>query len=325
MTYELILLEKRTGRSWDVAPQVQKVTYTTNRTGAPGTLKFTVNASGISFVEGDAVRFSVDGQLVFLGWVFTKSRDRYSVIDVTCYDQLRYLKASASYCFVARTAGQIIQEIAQDFQLAVGTLDETGYPIPTLVMEEKSCLDIISTAIQKTLLATGKLYTFFDDGGALSLREAGSMVASGVVGTGSLLLDYTYQTDIDKQTYNSIKLVRPNEATGRADVFQAMDSANVAKWGLLQLYEKVDEALNDAQVAAQAKSMLEYHNRRWRTLKVSALGLNGLRAGQMLMMDVPCLGDINLRQLVLLEKVTHTYENELHTMDFEVRELGEVA
>ena len=325
MTYELILLEKGTGKSWDIAPQVQKVTYTTNRTGAPGTLKFTVNASGISFVEGDSIRFSVDGQLVFLGWVFTKSRDRYSVIDVTCYDQLRYLKASASYCFVARTVGQIIQEIAQDFQLTVGTLDDTGYAIPTLIMEEKSCLDIISTAIQKTLLATGKLYTFFDDGGSLSLREAGAMVATGMVGTGSLLLDYTYKTDIDEQTYNSIKLVRPNETTGRGDVFQAMDSSNVARWGLLQLYETVDEALNDAQVAAQAKSMLEYHNRRWRTLKVSALGLAGLRAGQMLMMDVPYLGDINLNQLVLLEKVTHTYQSELHTMDFEVRELGEVA
>lgn len=325
MTYELILLEKSTGKSWDIAPQVQKVTYTTNRTGSPGTLKFTVNASGISFVEGDSVRFSVDGQLVFLGWVFTKSRDRYSVIDVTCYDQLRYLKASASYCFVARTVGQIIQEIAQDFQLTVGPLDDTGYAIPTLIMEEKSCLDIISTAIQKTLLATGKLYTFFDGGGALSLREAGSMVATGVVGTSSLLLDYTYKTDIDEQTYNSIKLVRPNEATGRGDIFQAMDSGNVGKWGLLQLYETVDEALNDAQVAAQAQSMLEYHNRRWRTLKVSALGLAGLRAGQMLMMDVPYLGDINLNQLVLLEKVTHTWQNELHTMDFEVRELGEVA
>ena len=35
MTCELIILEKRTGKSWDIAPQVQKVTYTTNRTGSP--------------------------------------------------------------------------------------------------------------------------------------------------------------------------------------------------------------------------------------------------------------------------------------------------
>jgi len=40
---------------------------------------------------------------------------------------------------------------------------------------------------------------------------------------------------------------------------------------------------------------------------VNALGLAGLRAGQMLMMQVPNLGDINLSQLVLLEKVTHTF------------------
>jgi len=323
MTCELIIVEKRTGNAWDAAPQVQSVTCTTNRTGSPGTLKFTVNAyNGLSFVEGDPVRFSVDGKLIFLGWVFTKSRDRHAIIEVTCYDQLRYLKASASYCFTGRTVGEIITEIAEDFQLAVGHLDSTGYQIPTLIMEEKSCLDIISTAIQRTLLATGTLYTFFDDGGALSLREAGKMVAEGVVGTCSLLTDYQYQTDIDRQTYNSIKLSRPNESTGRADVFQVIDSGNIGRYGLLQLYQTVDENMNDAQVEAQAKAMLKYHNRRFRTLKVQALGIPGLRAGQMLMMDVDNLGDINLHGLVLLERVSHTFKNDLHTMEFDVQELG---
>ena len=148
------------------------------------------------------------------------------------------------------------------------------------------------------------------------------MIAQGVVGSGSLLLDYTYKTDIDEHTYNSIKLARPNESTGRADVFQVYDSGNIGRWGLLQLYQTVDEALNNAQAAAKAQTMLSYYNRRWRTLKVSALGMAGLKAGQMLMMDVPNLGDINLYALVLLEKVTHTFEHDVHTMDFDVRELG---
>ncbi len=148
------------------------------------------------------------------------------------------------------------------------------------------------------------------------------MVAQGVVGTQSLLTDYQYKTDIDQQTYNAVKLSRPNEATGRADVFQVMDSGNIDRWGLLQLYQKVDGALNDAQVESQARAMLRYHNRRFRTLKVQALGLVGLRAGQMLMMDVPGLGDIDLHQLVLLERVSHTFKNDLHTMDFDVQELG---
>ena len=148
------------------------------------------------------------------------------------------------------------------------------------------------------------------------------MIAEGVVGTGSLLTNYQYTTDIDKQTYNSIKLSRPNESTGRADVFQVIDSENIGKWGLLQLYQTVDENLNDAQVESQAKAMLKYHNRRFRTLKVQALGLLGIRAGQMLMMDVDNLGDINLHHIVLLERVSHTFKNDLHEMDFDVQELG---
>ena len=108
MTYELIIAEKRTGKAWDAAPQITQAVYTTNRTGSPGTLKFTIIASGgISFVEGDPVRFSADGQLIFLGWVFTKSRDRHGVIEVTCYDQLRYLKASASSASQAALPGRL--------------------------------------------------------------------------------------------------------------------------------------------------------------------------------------------------------------------------
>lgn len=47
----------------------------------------------------------------------------------------------------------------------------------------------------------------------------------------------------------------------------------------------------------------------------------GLRAGQLVYMIVPALGDIALNQYVLLEKVTHTWENNVHTMEFETLEL----
>jgi len=78
-----------------------------------------------------------------------------------------------------------------------------------------------------------------------------------------------------------------------------------------------DGALNDAQVREQAAVLLRTYDRRMRTLKVSSLGVPGLRAGQMLYMQVPGLGDINLDQWVMLEKVSHTWENGVHTMEFE--------
>lgn len=319
MKTELIIANKgENGKVMEVSNCTQTVSYTTNRTGSPGTLTFTLNkAPGVSFFEGDTVRFSVNGQLVFYGWVFTKIKDRWGVIEVTCYDRLRYLKASASYAFYGQTAGAILKEIAGDFGLEVSDIADTGYALPSLIMEEQTCLDIIGEAIQQTLLNTGTIYILYDDGKGLCLKAAGDMKSEIMVGEKSLLTDYSYKTDIDEQTYNSVKLARPNEETGKADVFIAEDSGNIAKWGLLQLYQSVDGDANDAQLKSRAAATLKYYNRRMRTLSVSSLGILGLRAGMMLFMRVPGLGDINLEQYVLLEKVTHTFENDLHTMDFE--------
>lgn len=320
---ELLIGNKSTGKVWTVKPE--SVTLTTHRTGNPGVLKFTVIKAGtLSFTEGDEVSFSVDGELQFSGWVFTKSKDRWGVIDVTCYDRLRYFKANASYAFYGRTAGAIIREIAEDLQISVGEIADTGYALPSFVQQDQSCLDIVGLAVQQTLLNTGDIYVFYDNGYGVSLQKAGDMIAPYMIGEKSLLLDYTYTTDIDTQTYNSVKLARPNETTGRADVFVAQDSDTIAQWGLLRLYQTVDEALNDAQVKARAVASLQYYNQRLRTLKFTSLGVP-LRAGQMLLMKVPGLGDINLDQYVLVEQVSHTYKfsdthrNYDHEMSVEIR------
>lgn len=318
MTTELLISNKRSGKIWEVSNCVEEAKWTTNRTGSAGKFEFTLLKAGdIAFLEGDVVRFSVDGRLQFYGWVFTKEKDRWGVISVTCYDRLRYFKANASYAFYDMTAGQIIQQIAGDLQVDVGQIDSTGYALPSLIKQDQSCFDIISDAVQQTLLNTGKIYVFYDDGNGVALREAGNMISNVVIGDKSLLIDYTYKTDIDSQTYNSIKLARPNKSTGLWETFVAQDSNNIAQWGLLQLYQTVDEDANDAQIQAQAQVSLQYYNQRMRTISVSSLGVPGLRAGQMVLMKVPDLGDINLDQYVLLEKVTHTWKNETHTMEFE--------
>ncbi|HIT02487.1 MAG TPA: hypothetical protein IAC21_06680 [Candidatus Enterenecus merdae] len=322
MICELIIANKRSGKMWDVTNSTTTVSYTTERTGSPGKLTFTVIKGGdLDFLEGDIVRFSVDGTLVFYGWVFTKSKDRWGLIEVTCYDRIRYLKANASYAFYGQTADQIIAQIAADRQIATSVLASTGYQIPSLVETDQSCLDIIQGVLETTLLNTGTIYVLYDDGNGLALSRPEDMQYPVMVGDKSLLTDYTYKTDIDEQTYNSIKLVRPNEETGRADVVVVEDSANIGQWGLLQLYQQVDGDVNTAQMTEQAKATLAYYNRRMRTLKVQSLGIVGVRAGGMIRMKVQGLGDINLDQWVLLEKVTHTFENDVHTMEFETLEI----
>lgn len=318
MKTELLIQNKGSGKMWELSNSVESVSWSTERTGSSGKLEFSVVKAGdLSFTEGDPVRFSVDGQLQFYGWVFTKSKDRWGVIDVTCYDRLRYLKANGSYNFYDRKVGDMIREIAADLQVDVSSLADTGYAIPSFCKEDESCLDIIGEAVQQTLLNTGDIYVFFDDGNGLALRRPEDMISNVVIGENSLVTDYTYETDIDEQTYNSVKLARPNEDTGRADVLVVQDSFNIGNWGLLQLYQTVDGDVNDAQMREQAQRSLEYYNRRKRSLKVESLGVPGLRAGQMVLMKIPGLGDINLDQYVLLDKVDHTWENGTHTMNFE--------
>ena len=322
MTTELLIEEKNSGKIWEISNCTQQCTWTTQRTGAPGRFEFTVNKAGdLSFVEGDTVRFTVDGKLIFFGWVFTKTKDRWGVIDVTCYDRIRYLKNTASYAFYDLTAGDMIRQMAADMQVDVSEIEDTGYALPSLIEQDQACIDIAESAIQQTLLNTGNIYVMFDDGYGISLKQPASMMSDVIIGDKSLLTDYSYKTDIDQQSYNSVKLVRPNQQTGRKDVFIAQDSSNIDRWGLLQLTQSVDGAVNDAQVKAQAEATLSYYNRRLRTLSVSSLGVPGLRAGQMIYMNVPGLGDINLAQYVLLEKVTHTWQNNDHTMEFETLEI----
>lgn len=318
---ELVVASKAGGMI-EISGLVESCEWVTNRTGQPGKFTFTyLKDKDVTFTEGDVVRFSVDGQVQFYGWVFTRSETRWGEVSVTCYDRLRYLKANASYTFYSQSAGDILRQIAGDLQLDVGTVEDTGYKLPSLVEQDQTCIDILQTAIEQTLLNTGRVFVLYDDGQGLALQEAANMMSDVVIGDRSLLTDYTYTTDIDKQTYNSIKLVRPNEETGRADVYIQEDSGTIGQWGLLQLYQKVDGDANEAQIKAQAAATLEYYNRVLKTLKISSLGVPGLHAGQMILVKADGMGDTGVSQYVMLERVSHRWENGVHTMDLETMEL----
>jgi hypothetical protein len=219
VSYELIVGRKTPGDLLNLTNSVTTASWITQRTGNPGKLTFTYLRTPQSKIEeGDVVRFSADGELQFYGWVFSRGQDRWGPVDVVCYDRLRYLKANNSYTFYAQSAADIIKQICEDLQVDVGTLADTGYKLPSLVMQDKSCIDIINTAIQKTLLNTGTVFVFYDSGDGVALRSAADMKSDYIIGEKSLMTNYSYNTSIDSQTYNSIKLVRPNKETGKSDV-----------------------------------------------------------------------------------------------------------
>lgn len=305
----------------DYANVTEKAEITTERFDVAGKMTFSVLHKNIGALDvGSMVKFKADGVKMFKGYIFKREDTFDGVSSFTAYDQLRYLKANASYAFKKKELRQIIKKIAEDFQLKTGTLEKTGYRFPTLVKENESCLDIIFDALERAIIETGKIWNFYDDFGELTLREIAYLYTDKLIGDGSLVTDYTYTEDIDSETYNRVKLVKKNEKSGKTDAYIYQDSDTIKKWGLLQYYDEITEDLNKAQIKNLCKQYLKYYNRILKTVKIDAIGIPELRAGMVVPIRIKNIGDLQKVTLLIAEKVTHTFEGGDHTMSIEVKD-----
>lgn len=299
-------------------PVVESVSIEWERQGQPGKLTADiVKTPGLSFQEGDPCRFSVDGTPIFYGFVFEKARkgSMDQVITITVYDQLYYLKNKDTYVYSNKTAAAVIRMIAEDFQLNVGALADTGYTIASRVEDNKTLFDIIQTALDETLKATSQMYVLYDDVGKLTLKNIGDMKL-GLLVDNETAGDFDYKTSIASQTYDKVKLSYENKDTGKREIFIAQDGSSINQWGVLQYYEKIDSTAN---AKAMADALLSLYNTKTRTLKLKdVLGDVRVRAGTMLVVMLG-LGDMNLSSYLMVEQVKHTFSNEQHVMDLNTR------
>ena len=315
MAYELIIQHNNVIMYPSV---VDGVAIEWERQGQPGKLTFeVVKTTSLSFEEGDPCRFSVDGEVLFYGFVFDKSRSgsNSDVIKVTVYDQLYYLKNKDTYVYSNKTATEVVKMIAEDFGLNLGTLDDTGYKIATRTEDNTSLFDIIQNALDETLKAKTEMYVLYDKAGKLTLTNISNMKI-GIVINEETAADYDYKTSIADNTYNRIKLLYEDSEAGTRQVFIAQDSSNINKWGVLQYYEKIDDATN---AKSMADALLSLYNTKTRTLKIKdALGDTRVRAGTLLVTMLG-LGDINISTFLMVEQVKHSFKDGQHLMELKLR------
>lgn len=283
------------------------------RTGVPGKLTFTtvkIPNAGMGFSEGDQVQFYYDGKLVFVGYVFTKSRDRQHHIKVTCYDQLRYLKNKFTYVFEKKRADEIVRALCKDFNLNVGSMDSTGYIIPSIAEENTSAFDIILKVLEDTLTNTGSMYILYDDCGKITLKNAENMVYAPVI-TEETAENFDYSSSIDKESYNSVILYYKND-DNTIIPYSASDGGKIAQWGTLRYFEEVKIPTIAQQ---KANMLLKLYSRKTRELQVKgAFGSTEVRPGGLIPVKLN-LGDIVTNNYMQIEKVTHKFYTDRYTMD----------
>ena len=292
------------------------IQWTTERYGSPSTLKFTVIKDQIiSFQEGDAVRLRIDENEVFYGFVFSKKRNKDHHIEVTAYDQLRYLKNKDTYVYEGKTASQVIKMIANDFNLNLGEIANTSYVIPTRTEDNQTLFDIIQNALDLELQHTGEMYCLYDKFGDLTLQNIASMKLDLLIDPDTAE-DFDYKSSIDEQTYNQIRLMYANEDASEQSFYVAKDSSKINQWGVLQYFEKLQKGENGQ---AKANALLKLYNKKTRNLKINnAFGDVRCRAGTMVVVQL-YLGDIDVSNYFLVEKATHTFSNNQHLMSLNLR------
>ena len=320
MNVELLISDPSGTKAY--IPVVEEgIEWSTERRSTPGKLTFKlVKDSVINFQEGAAVRLKVDGKPVFFGFVFTKKRYKDQIIEVTAYDQLRYLNNKDTYVYENKTASQFIQMIAADFSLNTGTLEDTGFVIASRVEDNTSLFDMIENALDLTLQNRKEMYILYDDFGKITLKNIASMRVGEAdrywmidEETGE---NFDYTSSIDDHTYNKIKLTYDNDKTGKREVYIAQDSGHMNEWGILQYFDTLQKGENGKR---KADVLLELYNQKTRNLKIkNAMGDNRVRAGSLIIVNLN-LGDIKLKNFMLVESCKHTYKEGEHWMDLTLR------
>lgn len=302
----------KNGKKFFEVPVKEGMKIVWERKGTPGKLTFTAKYDKkFKIVEGNAVTVVVDKTNFFFGFVFTRQTSKDGMMQYTVYDQLRYLKNKDTMIYKKKRADEVIKKIANKFNLKCGTLANTSYKL-SAIEDNTTLFDIIQNALDETLMVKNKVYVLYDKVGKLTLTDISKMKVDSCLVDEETGEDFTYKTTIDSDVYNQIKLIYENKEKGTYDLYVTKHSKNINKWGVLQYVEKID----DPDIGKlKAKALLKLYNQKARTLTVSkVIGNKKVRAGSLVPIILD-LQDIKIANYMVVEKVTHTFDNRRWTMD----------
>lgn len=311
---------------YDVSEAIYDISITTYIDDNAGKCTFKViRKDGLAFWEGATIAITIDGKGIFKGFIFKKSRNEdVEEISCTAYDQIRYLKNKDSKSFEGKTSSQIFAQLCDEFVLKYKIVDSSSYICAPRNEDNKYLYEMIKNALDDTLININEWYMIRDNFGVLEHINIKSLDTDVVLGDKSGVVKIKYETSIDKDVYNQIKLYRDDTNTNKREVFIVNDTINGGKnlkeWGILQLYQKVDNNLNIAQIEQRALGMLKLYNNTGRDLSFSdCIGDFKVCAGSFVTVNIADIGDLSVYKKLLVTECTHKLKNNEHLMDLKIR------
>ena len=155
---EFIVLNKDDGKIYDFSEIVSKPVHTTELNNGAGKFTFEYLKQGVMLSPGSIVRFKIDNNNVFYGYVFPSKNTDKDMLNATAYDQMRYLKCKDSIMINNYSISKLVQNICVKQKLKYSLIEKTGYNLGNVLYKSKTYLDMIYDASANSCSYTKKYF-----------------------------------------------------------------------------------------------------------------------------------------------------------------------
>ncbi|WP_432408563.1 XkdQ/YqbQ family protein [Wukongibacter sp. M2B1] len=261
---------------------------------------------------------------IFRGIITDLGTERYKKA-ITAFDYAFYLNQSRTIIqFRKISAKEAISQLCTKFNVPIGNITSISTPI-TKIYKDKTIAEIIKDILKQATNELGIKYRLEMRAGKLYIEKYTDLIVTATFQPSSNLEAFNIldaignisKTESIQDMKNSIQITSGNEKSSRI-VATAEDTTNIAKYGLLQEVESVDD--KDISKATNiANNKLKELNRINEDTTISLLGNDDVRAGRILEVANTIF---DLKGQYLVKSCTHTYSNSIHKMSITVEKVN---
>lgn len=210
----------------------------------------------LEVAKGSEIRLLEDKVELFRGVIFGDRIDSKGNAGITAYDDNIYLtKSKDTKIFKGKKASEILSQLCKEYGIPVGTIADTGYVIPKLILRDKTLWEMFVTALTVTFRAVGRRFFMFSKGGKFQLSERKNVVAKWVLENGRNIIDASYTTSIEEMK-TKVKVMGQTKDK-KEIVAQVQDAALIQKYGIMQHLENASGDVTKSQIEQTAKQLLK--------------------------------------------------------------------
>ena len=198
------------------------------------------------------------------------------------YDIAKFLATNeADYVFKNLTLSSVIERIAEDWQIPLGTVTKTTEPLGQIIIRGLTLWEAVSEAVQRHADRTGEVFRAYAKGGRLQLTKQGDQTRWWVFETGESVREVRrVRTLADMVNQVKVYGVFEGEADKPSVVAVQSEAASVSLYGLRQRVEYLSSADDAARVQNVAQKTLDRFSVPDETLEITGWLVPNLRAGE---------------------------------------------